>query len=164
MADNEILQLLERLRKEGVDLDFLREGIRQLAQRIMELEVSQKIGADKHERTSERKTHRNGYRDRDWDTRVGTIPLRIPKLREGSYFPVLLEPRRRAERALVAVVQEAYLLGVGSRKMDKLVKSLGIGGISKSEVSRLCAQLDEMGKAFRERSTRTYGLTPLICT
>jgi len=117
----------------------------------MELEVSRKIGAQRHERTAERVTYRNGYRHRTWDTRVGTIDLRIPKLRQGSYFPSLLEPRRRAEKALVAVVQEAYIHGVSTRKVDELVQSLGMTGISKSEVSRLCSELDELVEAFRHR-------------
>ncbi len=97
-------------------------------------------------------TQRNGYRHRTWDTRVGTIDLHIPKLRQGSYFPSLLEPRRRAEKALVAVVQEAYIHGVSTRKVDELVQALGMTGISKSEVSRLCSELDEMVEAFRNRS------------
>src|SRR5690606_27160911 len=106
----------------------------------------------RHERTPERKTHRNDYRHRSWDTRVGTIDLHIPKLRRGSYFPSWLEPRRRAEKALLAVVQEAYIRGVSTRKVDELVQALGMTGISKSEVSRLCAELDEMVEAFRNRS------------
>jgi len=117
----------------------------------MELEVSELVGAQRYERTETRKTYRNGYRSRPWDTRVGTIELRIPKLRQGSYFPSLLEPRRRAERALVAVVQEAYVQGVSTRKVDDLVRALGLDGISKSEVSRLCAELDEQMERFRNR-------------
>src|SRR5690625_4376771 len=102
MATDFRIALQELLDKRGADVDFLREAVRMLAQQLMELEVSRQIGAERHERTSERVTQRNGYRDRTWDTRVGTIDLRIPKLRQGSYFPSLLEPRRRAERALVA--------------------------------------------------------------
>src|SRR5690554_6617445 len=105
-------------------MDFLREAVRLLAQHLMELEVSRQIGAERHERTPERVTHRNGYRPRLWDTRVGTIELRVPKLRQGSYFPSLLEPRRRAEKALVAVVQEAFIHGVSTRKVDELVQSV----------------------------------------
>jgi len=146
------IALDELLRKTGVDdLDFLREGVRVLSQALMELEVSQKIRAERHERSADRVTYRNGYRERTWDTRVGTIDLRIPKLRQGAYFPSLLEPRRRAEKALLAVVQEAYVLGVSTRKVDELVQALGMTGISKSEVSRLCAELDETIEAFRNR-------------
>jgi putative transposase len=146
------IALEELLRKGEVDdLDFLREGIRVLAQALMELEVSQKIGAERHARSAERVTYRNGYRQRSWDTRVGTIDLQIPKLRQGSYFPSLLEPRRRAEKALVAVVQEAYVHGVSTRKMDDLVQALGMTGVSKSQVSRLCEELDEVVQAFRNR-------------
>ena len=146
------IALEELLRKTGVDdLDFLREGIRVLAQGLMELEVSQHIGAERYERSAERTTYRNGYRERQWDTRVGSIALQIPKLRKGSYMPSLLEPRRRAEKALVAVVQEAYVQGVSTRKVDDLVQALGMMGISKSQVSRLCAELDEAVQAFRNR-------------
>lgn len=151
MATDLSIALADLLDKTGADSDFLREAIQLLAQALMELEVSRKIGAGRHERTSERATQRNGYRNRRWDTRVGTIDLRIPKLRQGSYFPSLLEPRRRAEKALVAVVQEAYIHGVSTRKVDDLVQSLGMTGISKSEVSRLCSELDELVEAFRNR-------------
>lgn len=151
MATDLSIALADLLDKTGADSDFLREAIQLLAQALMELEVSRKIGAGRHERTSERVTQRNGYRNRRWDTRVGTIDLRIPKLRQGSYFPSLLEPRRRAEKALVAVVQEAYIHGVSTRKVDDLVQSLGMTGISKSEVSRLCSELDELVEAFRNR-------------
>jgi len=144
--------LEELLRKSGVDdVDFLREGVRVLAQGLMELEVSQQIGAERYERSSERSNYRNGYRERQWDTRVGTIDLQIPKLRKGSYMPSWLEPRRRAEKALVAVVQEAYIQGVSTRKVDELVQALGMTGVSKSQVSRLCAELDEVVEAFRNR-------------
>jgi len=145
--------LLELLRKyqDPSQVDALREGLRFLAQALMELEVSQQIGAERYERSPERKTYRNGYREREWDTRLGTIPLRIPKLREGSYFPSLLEPRRRAERALVAVVQEAYVHGVSTRKVDALVQALGLDGIDKSAVTRMCRELDEMMERFRNR-------------
>lgn len=112
------------------DADFLREAVAVLCQALMELKVSRKVGADRYQRTDQRSTYRNGYRTREWETRVGTVNLRIPKLREGSYFPSLLEPRRRAEKALVAVVQEAYVHGVSTRKVDELVQALGLGGAS----------------------------------
>ena len=136
---------------EEQDGDVLREGIRVLSQALMESEVAGLIGADRYERTSDRQTYRNGYRLRTWDTRVGTIELAIPKLRAGSYFPSLLEPRRRAERALLAVVQEAYVHGVSTRKVDDLLRALGLDGMSKSEVSRICAELDGEVTAFRSR-------------
>jgi putative transposase len=145
------MTLLEILRKSGVDkdIDFLREGVKTLAEAIMEIEVKEKIGAGLYERNGERTTYRNGYRERQWDTRVGTIPLEIPRIREGSYFPGLLEPRRRVEQALLAVIQEAYVLGVSTRKVEGLVRSLGMGGISKSEVSRICRELDEEVEIWR---------------
>jgi len=147
------MSLLELLRKSGAegDVDFLREGVKILAEAIMELEVSQKTGADLHEHNPARATYRNGYRERKWDTRVGSVPLGIPRLRDGSYFPSLLEPRRRAEQALLSVVQEAYVLGVSTRKVEALVQSLGIAGISKSEVSRICGGLDEEVERWRHR-------------
>jgi putative transposase len=133
------------------DVDALREGVRILAQAVMETEVSSQIGALPYERSSERSAYRNGYRTRTWDTRVGTIELKIPKVTRGSYFPSLLEPRRRAEKALHAVVVEAYVKGVSTRKVDDLVKALGIEGISRSEVSRVCKVLDSEVEAFRSR-------------
>src|SRR5215204_536856 len=136
---------------EEQDGDVLREGIRVLSQALMETEVAGLIGADRHERTPERTGHRNGYRMRTWDTRVGTIELAIPKVRPGTYFPSLLQPRRRAEHALLAVVQEAYVHGVSTRKVDELMKALGLDGVSKSEVSRICAELDPLVDAFRSR-------------
>jgi putative transposase len=136
---------------EEQDGDVLREGIRVLSQALMETEVAGLIGADRHERSAERTAYRNGYRTRTWDTRVGTIELAIPKVRPGTYFPSLLEPRRRAERALSAVVQEAYVHGVSTRKVDDLLKGLGLDGISKSEVSRMCSELDPLVEAFRTR-------------
>src|SRR5438874_7740297 len=120
------------------DTDVLREGVRVLAQALMDAEVSTYIGAELYERTDSRTAHRNGYRTRTWDTRVGTVELRVPKVAPGTYFPSLLEPRRRAERALAAVVQEAYVKGVSTRKVDDLVRALGIDGLSRCEVSRLC--------------------------
>jgi hypothetical protein len=146
------MALLELLRKgEEPGSDFLRESVRWLVQELMEAEVAERIGAGRYERTEEREAHRNGYRKRPWDTRVGTLELLIPRLRTGSYFPGFLEMRRRAEQALVGVVAEAYVQGVSTRKMEALVQSLGIAGISKSEVSRLCASLDEQVEAFRKR-------------
>jgi putative transposase len=149
------MALLETLRKAmaGGDVDVLREGVRMLAQAIMEAEVTKLTGVAHGERDPERRlTNRNGYRERRWDTRVGTIDLAIPRVRDGSYFPSLLDPRRRAERALLAVVQEAYVLGVSTRRVDDLVRALGIDGISKSEVSRMCAALNAEVEAFRARS------------
>ena len=154
MADDS-MTLLEMLRKAsaGGDVDILREGVRILAQAIMEAEVTEVTGVPRGERDPERRrTHRNGYRDRRWDTRVGTIELAVPRVRDGNYFPSLLEPRRRAERALLAVVQEAYVSGVSTRRVDDLVRALGIEGISRSEVSRICAALDAEVEAFRTRS------------
>lgn len=133
------------------DADFLQQGLQILSQMLMELEVEQKIGASKHERTPERKNYRNGHRSRTWKTRVGEIDLAIPKLRMGSYFPSLLEPRRPTERALLAVVQEAYLKGVSTRKVDALLKALGLTGIDKSEVSRINKELDQVVEGFRNR-------------
>ena len=137
---------------EEQDGDVLREGIRVLSQALMETEVAGLIGAERHERTGDRTAYRNGYRTRTWDTRVGTIELAIPKVRPGTYFPSLLQPRRRAEHALLAVVQEAYVHGVSTRKVDDLMKALGLDGISKSEVSRICGELDTLVTAFRTRS------------
>ena len=139
MADELRMALDTLLRKAQVDgdVDFLREGMRVLSEALMELEVTRHVGAERHERTAERTGQRNGYREREWDTRVGTIELRVPRVRDGSYFPSLLDPRKRAERALVAVVQEAYVQGVSTRRVDELVQALGMTGISKSQVSRL---------------------------
>ena len=149
----ERMDLLELLRKGGMDgdVDFLREALRVLVEGIMDVEVSSRIGAEYGERSPERVTQRNGYRSRAWDTRVGTMDLHIPKLREGSYFPSLLEPRRRSERALLAVIQQAYVEGVSTRRVDDLVKALGCGGISKSQVSRICQELDVVVDGFMGR-------------
>jgi transposase-like protein len=149
------MAVLDTLRKAlaSGDVDFLREGVRVLAQAVMETEVTELTGVPRGERDPDaRLTHRNGYRARPWDTRVGTIELAIPRVRDGSYFPSLLDPRRRAERALLAVVCEAYVAGVSTRRVDDLVRSLGIAGISKSEVSRMCTGLDAEVAAFRTRS------------
>jgi putative transposase len=153
MADELRMALDELLRKVELerDADFLREGVRVLSQALMELEVTQHVGAERHERTPQRTGQRNGYRERDWDTRVGTLELRVPRVRDGSYFPSLFEPRRRAEQALAAVVQEAYVQGVSTRRVDDLVKALGMEGVSKSQVSRLCAELDAEVERFRTR-------------
>jgi putative transposase len=145
--------LLDAVRKgeEPNSADWLREVVHRLVQELMAAEVSAQIGADRYERSEERTAQRNGYRRRPWDTRLGTLELSIPKLRTGSYFPSWLEPRRRAEQALVAVVAEAYVQGVSTRKVEALVQALGIGGLSKSEVSRLASALDEQVEAFRTR-------------
>lgn len=147
------LALLEYLRKAGVDMDadFLREGIELLTKMLMELEVSQQIGAERYQRSDARQTYRNGYRQREWQTRVGEIPLSIPKLREGTYFPGFLEPRRRAEKALLAVIQTAYVEGVSTRRVDDLVQAMGLTGIDKSAVSRICKELDTIVHSFRNR-------------
>jgi putative transposase len=131
--------------------DVLRESVAWMAAELMDAEVAAQIGAEHGERSSDRVTHRNGYRPRGWDTRVGEVELAIPRLRAGSYFPGFLEPRRRAEQALVAVVQEAYVNGVSTRRVDRLVEQLGIAGMSKDQVSRLCRGLDEQVRVFRER-------------
>ncbi len=153
MAESVSMALAELVRKaeQQGDVDFLREGVRVLSQALMEVEVSQHLGAERHERSGERTGYRNGYRERPWDTRVGTLELRVPRVRDGSYFPSLLEPRKRAEQALVAVVREAYVQGVSTRRVDELVKALGLDGISKSQVSRLCQALDEEVERFRQR-------------
>ena len=149
------MAVLETVRKaisEG-DTDFLRDGLRVLAEAVMEAEVTEITGVPHGERDPEhRLTRRNGYRERRWDTRVGSVELSIPRVRDGSYFPSLLEPRRRAERALLAVVQEAYVAGVSTRRVEDLVETLGITSMSKSQVSRMCAALDAEVEAFRSRS------------
>ena len=156
----ERMDLLELLHKGGMDgdVDFLREALRVLVEGIMDAEVSSRIGAEYGERSPERVTQRNGYRSRAWDTRVGTMELHIPKLREGSYFPSLLEPRRRSERALLAVIQQAYVEGVSTRRVDDLVKALGCEGISKSQVSRICQELDVVVDGFLGRPAGRWTL------
>jgi putative transposase len=146
----DLTSFVGKLLKED-DADILRDGIQALAQMIMDVEVSTKIGAGHYERSDDRTAYRNGYRTRSFDTRVGTIELKIPKITAGTYFPSLLEPRKRAEKALHAVIVEAYVKGVSTRKVDDLVRALGIDGISKSEVSRICKSLDQDVKAFLSR-------------
>jgi transposase-like protein len=146
------MELLELVSKaEAGDVDFLREGVRVLAQALMEAEVSAQIGAEHGQRVPDRVTHRNGYRARDWDTRAGTIELAIPRLRQGSYLPSMLEPRRRAEKALTAVIAQCYVEGVSTRRVDDVARAMGLDGISKSQVSRVCAELDELVAAWRNR-------------
>jgi transposase-like protein len=142
---------LRALLEKNSDADLLREMVGFAAQRLMELEVESLTGATHGERSPDRINHRNGYRDRDWETRAGTVELRIPKLRKGSYFPAFLEPRRMAEKALAAVIQEAYVQGVSTRSVDELVKAMGMTGISKSQVSRLCSEIDDRIGAFLDR-------------
>jgi len=142
---------LRDLLEKTADTDFLRELIGFTAQRLMELEVESLTGAPHGARAPDRLTHRNGYREREWETRAGTVELRIPKLRRGSYFPGFLEPRRMAEKALTAVIQEAYVQGISTRSVDDLVQAMGMSGISKSQVSRLCGEIDDKVQTFLNR-------------
>jgi hypothetical protein len=152
MAGADRMAVEEVVRKVLVDehADVLRESLRWLVAQLMEVEVSELIGAEHGERTPDRATHRNGYRAREWQTRAGTVELQIPKIRRGSYFPSFLQPRKRSEQALLSVVQQAYVCGVSTRRVDQLVESLGLR-VSRSEVSRICAGLDEQVEAFRTR-------------
>ena len=142
---------LAELVEKGADADLLREMIQYVAQRMMDMDVEGLCAAGYAERSPERLNSRNGYRERLWETRAGSVDLKIPKLRKSSYFPGFLEPRRTAEKALAAVIQEAYIQGVSTRSVDELVKAMGMGGISKSQVSRLCTEIDERVNAFLNR-------------
>src|SRR3712207_589535 len=145
------LPLAELLQKAG-EGDFLRAVAEAVVQLLMEADVEGLVGAGRHERSAERQTYRNGFRDRALDTRLGTLQLRIPKLRSGpAYFPPFLEPRKTSERALVAVIQEAWIGGVSTRRVDDLVQAMGLSGISKSSVSKLCRDIDERVGAFLDR-------------
>ena len=144
------MALVELLQKSG-DGDFLRSVAEAVLQILMEADVEGLIGAGRHERTGDRLNYRNGYRERSLDTRLGSLQLRIPKLRQGSYFPPFLEPRKTAEKALVTVIQEAWIGGVSTRRVDELVQAMGLAGISKSQVSKLCKDIDERVNAFLER-------------
>src|SRR6201988_1265112 len=147
---DDMIALRELLEKSS-DAELLREMVGFAAQRLMELEVEGLTGAAHGARSASRINHRNGYRDRVWETRAGTVELRIPKLRQGSYFPGFLEPRRMAEKALTAVIQEAYIQGISTRSVDDLVQAMGMSGISKSQVSRLCEEIDGRVQTFLER-------------
>jgi putative transposase len=152
LPQSAVSELLEAFRA-GQGLDLIRESVRMVLQELIEAEASEVIGAARYERTSTRTTQRNGHRDRQLSTQAGDVSLQIPKLRQGAFFPVILEPRRRIDQALHAVVMEAYVHGVSTRAVDDLVQALGIdAGISKSEVSRICAGLDEVVGAFRART------------
>jgi transposase-like protein len=144
------MPLMELLQKAG-EGDFLRTVAESVLQLLMEADVDGVIGAGRHERNMDRLNYRNGYRDRTLDTRVGQLQLRIPKLRQGSYFPPFLEPRKTSERALVAVIQEAWINGVSTRRVDDLVQAMGLNGISKSQVSKLCKDIDERVNVFLSR-------------
>ena len=149
MTDDKIA--LRALLEKGSDVTFLREMIGFAAERLMQLETEGICNAASGERSADRRNQRNGYRDRDWETRAGTVELRIPKLRKGSYFPGFLEPRRMSEKALTAVIQEAYIQGISTRSVDDLVKAMGMDGISKSQVSRLCGEIDGRVQSFLTR-------------
>src|SRR5215203_3936520 len=150
-------ELLDALRAGG-DLDVVREALALVLQALINADAAQQIGAGRYERSASRTAHRNGTRARLLSTKAGDVELRIPKLREGSFFPALLEPRRRIDRALLAVVMQAYVHGTSTRKVDDLVKALGVdSGISKSEVSRICRELDQEVEAFRSRSLAHTG-------
>lgn len=147
----EDMMSLRAMLEKSPDADLLREMIGFASQRLMELEVGALAGAPYGEKNAERLAQRNGYRERDWETRAGTVELKIPKLRRGSYFPTFLEPRRMAEKALTAVIQEAYIQGISTRSVDDLVQAMGGSGISRSQVSRLCEEIDERVHAFLDR-------------
>jgi transposase-like protein len=147
---DDTLPLAELLAKAG-DGDFLRSVAEAVVQLLMETDVDGLIGAGRHERSGDRTTYRNGYRDRTLDTRLGSLQLRIPKLRQGTYFPPFLEPRKTSEKALISVIQEAWISGVSTRRVDDLVQAMGLSGISKSTVSKLCKDIDERVGAFLDR-------------
>jgi transposase-like protein len=147
---NEMMSLRALLEK-SPDADLLREMIGFAANRLMELEVGERTGAGYGEKSADRLAQRNGYREREWQTRAGSVDLQIPRLRKGSYFPGFLEPRRMAEKALTAVIQEAYVQGISTRSVDDLVQAMGMSGISKSQVSRVCEEIDERVNAFLAR-------------
>ena len=162
LSKSALSDLLDAVRAGG-DLDVIREGLAVVLQALIDAEATEVIGAGRYERSAARTTHRNGSRARLLSTKAGDVELRIPKLREGSFFPALLEPRRRIDRALLAVVMEAYVHGTSTRKVDDLVKALGVeAGISKSEVSRICAELDAEVAAFRSRSLAHTGFPYLF--
>src|SRR3954465_4234893 len=152
----ERMALIELLQKSG-DPDFLRTVAEGVLQILMEADVEGLIGAGRHERSAERLNYRNGYRDRTFETRLGSLSLRIPKLRQGSYFPPFLEPRKTTEKALVSVIQEAWIGGVSTRRVDDLVQAMGLTGISKSQVSKLCKDIDERVNAFLDRPIEGEG-------
>ncbi len=147
---DDTMPLLDALLKRGGG-DFMKSLAEEVLARLMAFDVEGQIGAARFERSEARTTQRNGYRPRAFDTRLGTLELKIPKLRKGSYFPAFLEPRRTTEQALVAVIQEAWIKGVSTRKVDDLVQAMGIEGISKSQVSELCAGIDGRVNSFLER-------------
>jgi transposase-like protein len=142
---------LKALLEKASDTEMLAGMLGFVADRLMSLDVELLCNAGPHERAEERTNHRNGYRERNWQTRAGSVALKVPKLRKGSYFPEFLEPRRAAEKAMTAVIQEAYIKGLSTRSVDDLVKAMGMTGISKSQVSRLCADIDERVQAFLSR-------------
>ena len=147
---------LQRLVEKAPDADLLREMIGFAARRLMELEVASLTGAAWGVKDPARLAQRNGYRERDWETQAGSVALRIPRLRQGSYFPGFLQPRRGVDRAMIAVIQEAYIQGISTRAVDDLVRALGMSGVSKSQVSRLCAEIDDRVGAFLDRPLDVY--------
>ena len=153
---------LTELAEKGADIDVLRQMVQFMAQRLMELDVEGRCGAGYDEKSAERLNSRNGYRERSWDTRAGSVELKIPKLRQGSYFPEFLEPRRTAEKALTAVIQEAYVQGISTRSVDDLVQAMGMSGISKSQVSRLCTEIDDKAQTFLNRPLEADW--PYVCS
>ena len=150
LPQSALSELLDAFRT-GAGVDLIRESVRVALQELIELEATERIGAAPYERSEDRTTERNGHRTRPLTTKAGDVELRIPKLRKGSFFPIILEPRRRIDQALYAVVMEAYVHGISTRSVDDLVEAMGGTGISKSEVSRICANLDETVGAFRTR-------------